>query len=182
MDFRKIFLAATCIFSIAISGGASYAADGNAVGGSAYADTSGGGPLGDVQVTVAQDSSIRDQTRSEDGVFTLKVRSTLKQFDLIYQKAGYLDTHDFDIQNDKEQQKRAVARMTPTSRIGTLPGDKLSSLVDASIAALRRGKKLSVSALQESGKRNLETLQENIKPATPALVELKAKIRQSLLE
>jgi len=156
--------------------------DGKAVGGSAYSDTPGGGPLGGVQVSVAQDPKVVDQTRQEDGVFTLKVPSTVKQFDLLYQKVGYLDSHDFNITNSKDQQKRPVARMTPNNSIEGLPPEKLQILVDTSITAMRRGRTAGIPPLQRSGKSNLETLQENIRPSTPALRELMAKIKQALIE
>lgn len=181
MDFRKI-LNALWILLLACVASSAHGVDGNALGGSAYSDTPGGGPLGGVQVNVAQDSKIVDQTRSEDGVYTLKVPLNVKQFDLLYQKAGYLDSHDFNITNSQDQQKRPVARMTPKSSIGALPHEKLQTLVDTSIAAMRRGRTADIPPLQRSGRSNLETLQENIKPSTPALTELRVKIKQALTE
>ncbi|MBZ5672017.1 MAG: hypothetical protein LAO04_20125 [Acidobacteriia bacterium] len=179
MDFCKVSVISLIVASFLSFGprGAE-AEDGNAIGGSARsADTDA--PLEDVDVSVVKQAGVRDQTRAPDGLYTLKVPASLKAFDLLYKKAGYLDSYDPEVLNDKQQQKRPIARMTPVSSISKLGSNILVKLVNDAIAAMKRGAAMRADSLTESGAANLKVLEKNL-PPRPELLGLKERIREAL--
>jgi hypothetical protein len=179
MDVRRVLL----IFSIGIflilwGTPKSQAQDGNAVG-SSVRSADKNLPMNEVEVTVVQDRRIQDKTRGDDGVYTLKVPTSLTEFDILYHKDGYLDSMDLGIQNSQPQQKRPIARMTSVSALGLLPNSDLQNLINSSIAAIKRGKNKGSTPLVESGKKNLELLRSHIQQ-TPENMELRGLIDKGL--
>jgi hypothetical protein len=174
LGLRRILLANWCAF-LCFGISTAKAQDGNAVGGSVRsAETEK--PLEDVGVTVVNAQNVQDQTRKEDGVYTLKVPASIKSFDILYQKAGYLDATDRDVSNNQTQQKRPIVRLTPVNAIKSLPVDALRRLLQDSKASRDRGLLTKEKILEESGKKNLAILLDNIPPTDPIRIQLRAEI------
>lgn len=137
--------------------------------GSSTRSVSNNSPLGGVRVSVVQKPGVNDQTRDEDGVYTMKVPTSIKYFDLIYEKVGYLDAHDLNIPNNKDQQKRPIVHMTPDNP-GILPPTVrkmfVTEAITDAVARIRRGKETNASTLVESRKKNLMILQRHVDPST----------------
>jgi len=156
----KVWLAAIIL---ACSAGVSAApgADGNAIGGSAVSALDNT-PLFGVRVEVAQAQQVNDMTRDPDGVYTLKVPTSIKEFDLRYVKDGYLDWVDPKITNDQDHQKRPVARLVPKLGLSTLSDTKILSLAVEASETGKRGQELSATDKQ-AGAVLVESAQKNLK-------------------
>lgn len=137
------------------------AEDGNAIGSSirsAITEES----LGYVKVRVVQNENVNDLTRDSDGIYILKVPTSLKIFDLLFQKEGYFDAHDLDIRNNRNKQKRPIIKMIPINEIGKFSPDEIQQTLEDAKQAIERGKRIKSKKLINSGKKNLRTLKESI--------------------
>ncbi|MGH9958638.1 MAG: hypothetical protein ACREBC_16160 [Pyrinomonadaceae bacterium] len=180
MDIRALRVIGAGVLSSLLVCSAN-AEDGNAVGGSVRSAATKN-PLDGVEVVVAQDTKISDKTRPDDAVYTLKVRTSLKEFDLTFTKNGYLTKHQERIANDAPQQKRPISEMEPEQRLKQLPPAKLRQLIEEARSMRSWGGEINSRMLINAARMNLEALNRSVEPVTKDLEQLKRSIEAELKE
>src|SRR5437773_6817011 len=132
----------------------------NAIGGSVRAKK-GDYPIGDVTVTLAQNTAIHDNTREKDGVYVLLVPKSNKNIDLVYEHKNFLRATDQGIINEQAQNKRPIVfmRANDPQSVGALSDEELDDVVTRSKLMLILGAANNLPVLAKAGDDNLRDLQ-----------------------
>ena len=170
----------TLVLTLSVLSVPSSALGGNAIGGTTHSETNRA--LSGVSVSIEDDRTVAAETLDPDAVYTLNVPEKYREVTLLFQKDGFLNSWDRDIDCTLSQQTRKPVILVAVSTLNSLGIEKLRTLLEEAQFALVFGRERKMGRLVTAAKDNLSLLAKYVQPDTEEKKLLIEDVKQMLLK